>query len=52
MVDAARKVSLFEDGRGCFGWEAAVLLRVDELSLLRLESLCHFRHVSVFSSKF
>ena len=52
MVDAARQIILFKDGRGCLGREAAELPRVDELSLARLEGLCHFRYVSGLSIKF
>ena len=51
-VDAARQISLFKDGRGYLSREAAGLPRINELSLTRLEGLCHFRYISGFSFKF
>ena len=52
MVDATRQISLFKDGWGCLGREAAVLRRVDKLALARLERFCHFSHIGRFRRKF
>ena len=52
MVDVTHHIGLLKDGLSCLGREPGVLPRVDELSLARLEGLCHFSHVFRLRSKF